>query len=191
MAALKQEVAATATKYNAVTASLYTLVGWVIIVTIALVVIGIISFRKWRRDYFLDTQSTTASSDRSESQSSAGDFSDLSSSLNVMMETGSLASVPPLDDSGGEDNEGYEADCNAATIQTSLASVSLDIGASGEPSTSKDIAHLDSNPSCSTSMTSPTTEAYVHQAQTSTSSVSCQPAESPSEPPSSSTPTRL
>ncbi len=107
------------------------------------------------------------------------------------METGSLASVPPLDDTGGEFNEGYEADCNAAT--TSPASISLDISTSDEPTTSKDIAHLDSNPINSASMTSlPTTEAQVHQAQTSTSVSTSKPAEEPpSEPPSSSTPTRL
>lgn len=86
--------------------SLIVMVAWVIVVTVALVVIGILSFRKWRRDYFMDTQSTTTGS---ESQSSAGDYSDIGSSLNVMMETASTASGPSAD-GGGEFNSAFEPD---------------------------------------------------------------------------------
>ena len=86
--------------------SLIVMVVWVIVVTVALVVIGILSFRKWRRDYFMDTQSATTGS---ESHSSAGDYSDIGSSLNVMMETASTTSGPPPD-SGGEFNSCFEPD---------------------------------------------------------------------------------
>ena len=96
--------------------SLIVMVVWVIVVTVALVVIGILSFRKWRRDYFMDAQSTTTGS---ESQSSAGDYSDMGSSLNVMMETASTTSGPP--DTGGAFNSGFEPDRAASPASDSVS----------------------------------------------------------------------
>lgn len=110
---LTQNVAAV----GGVKLSLIVMVVWVIVVTVALVVIGILSFRKWRRDYFLDARSSGTGS---ESQSSAGDYSDLGSSLNDMMETASTSGVPP--DDVGEYNGGFVPDA-----ALSPASVSLDI----------------------------------------------------------------
>ena len=98
--------------------SLIVMVVWVIVVTVALVVIGILSFRKWRRDYFMDAQSTTTGS---ESQSSAGDYSDIGSSLNVMMETASTTSAPPDPDTGGEFNSGFEPDRAASSASVSVS----------------------------------------------------------------------
>ncbi len=103
------------------TLALSIMVVWVIVVTVALVVIGIISFRKWRRDYFMDTRSTAGSG--SESQSSNGDYSDImGSSLNVMMEAGE-----PPDESGGDYfNSGYEPDVpDYPTATSPAASVSV------------------------------------------------------------------
>ena len=103
---LQSDTASATQSISSVKLSLIVMVVWVIVVTVALVVIGILSFRKWRRDYFMDTQSATTGS---ESQSSAGDHSDLGSSLNVMMETASTASDSPPD-GGGEFNSCFEPD---------------------------------------------------------------------------------
>ena len=114
--------------------SLIVMVVWVVIVTVALVVIGILSFRKWRRDYFMDAQSTTTGS---ESHSSAGDYSDMGSSLNVMMETASTTSGSQ--DPGGEFNSGFQPD-----RAPSPASVSVNL------EDSNSLPNVDSNLSSST-----------------------------------------
>ena len=132
---IKEDTEDASTGVASLKLSLIVMVVWVIVVTVALVVIGILSFRKWRRDYFMDTQSTTTGS---ESQSSAGDYSDMGSSLNVMMETASTTSGPP--DTGGEFNSGFEPDRAA-----SPASVSVSV------EDSNSFPNVDSNLSCSTS----------------------------------------
>lgn len=61
--------------------SLIAMVLWVIIVTIALVVIGVLSFRRWRSHYFLDAQSHSDSS----GSSAADTDSELGSNLGTEM----------------------------------------------------------------------------------------------------------
>ena len=80
--------------------SMIIMVAWVIIVTIALVIIGVLSFRRWRRDYFLDGQSTSDG----QSSSAADTDSELGSNLGTEMGMDSASST------GGLSNSGFEAD---------------------------------------------------------------------------------
>ncbi len=92
--------------------SLIVMVIWVIIVTVALVVVGVLSFRKWRRDYFAgDGGSITTGTHTSAS----GDFNDLGSDLGTIVES-RLGNR----NGGGLSNTGYETDEDMPSIQVNM-----------------------------------------------------------------------
>jgi hypothetical protein len=80
--------------------SVYALVAWVIVVTIALVAIGVLAFRKWRKDFTVDFASTT-SGDGSINGEDSELGSNLGSVLGVNMEHNA-------DSPTGENNQGFE-----------------------------------------------------------------------------------
>ena len=82
---------------GSVNVSLYALVGWVVIVTLALVAIAFVTFRRWRSNYSPDGLS------RSSDSNSSGSLSDITgSSMGSTMDV-SQASTSGLNNGGFED----------------------------------------------------------------------------------------
>ena len=111
---LSETIGKTGSSVNTLQLTTMVISLWVVIVTVALVVIGVLSFRRWRRDYFMDGSLANVPS----SAQSSSDLSDsLGSDIGNLMEAG-------LGGPEGASNSGFQSDDSL--------SVSVDLGESAQ-----------------------------------------------------------
>jgi len=97
---------------SAMQTSLIVMVVWVIIVTVALVTIGVLSFRRWRQNYFFDNQSNSSSMASSTSGDSMSDLAN----LDPVAAPSSISSAER-----GQANQGFDSDDDALSISVDMS----------------------------------------------------------------------
>ena len=114
---MEDEIAVLNTAVTGQSTSMIAMVVWVVVVTLALAVIGVVSFRRWRRDIFRPGDGDSSTGDSLPSSQSSADLSDaFGSDIGNLMEAGFSPSSGASEGVAGLNNGGYQSDNNSLTL---------------------------------------------------------------------------